>query len=105
RIMDGYRNVRTKRLQEPQMVRWKGIQFRVRRAENTYQLALDHERNRHFGKRGFFTADVVRIFANVGGVPHLTGASHVSHHTILPDLQAVVIAVDGATGTAVRAGQ
>src|SRR5579862_3701515 len=74
-------------------------------AEHTNELAFDVKRNRYLRTRGFFATNVVRVFANIWRISHLTRGRDVANHAFLADLQTVAGAVRGTTVATACAGQ
>ena len=99
------RDITAQGLKQPELLGRESVELIVRRGKNADQLAIDMKRDGNFGKGGLFAADVVGVLAHVGGIAHLAGSGDVSHHSLLADFQAVAVAMDNATGTAVRAGK
>src|ERR1700728_5139774 len=74
----------------------------MRCGEDTDEALADVKRDRHFGERAGLAAYVVIVYARVGGIAHLAGASDVADHAFLADLQTKTFLVDAATMHAVE---
>ena len=69
----------------------------MRSGKNSDQLRAELQRNSHFRKRIRLACPVIGIETNVGRIAHLARGGNVAYHAFLSKLQAVPLAMQGAT--------